>query len=51
LETLIQSNRLSGAIQGRNEKAVFVPEIYSKAQTGYIDSFFQENGYIGKFRI
>ncbi|XP_066914006.1 E3 UFM1-protein ligase 1 homolog [Clytia hemisphaerica] len=46
LETLVKSNRLCGALQGRQEKAIFIPEIYSKAQTSYIDSFFKENGYI-----
>ena len=48
LETLIQSKRLSGAIQGHQEKAVYIPNIYSNTQTEYIDTFFDQNGYIGR---
>ena len=29
--------------------AVFVPEIYTKAQQKYIESFFKQNAYIGNF--
>lgn len=48
LETLIESKRLSGAIQGHQEKAVYIPNIYSNTQTEYIDTFFDQNGYIGR---
>ena len=27
---------------------MFVPDIYSKTQTSWIDDFFKQNGYIGK---
>ncbi|XP_057308369.1 E3 UFM1-protein ligase 1 homolog isoform X1 [Hydractinia symbiolongicarpus] len=46
LQTLVESQRLSGAVQGRQEKAIYVPDIYSETQTNYIDSFFKQNGYI-----
>lgn len=35
-------------MQGRMEKAVFVPEIYAKTQSNWIVSFFKQNDYIGK---
>ena len=44
LETLINSHRLSGTIQGYHEKAIFTPDIYSKTQTNYIDSTVQATG-------
>ncbi|XP_065649420.1 E3 UFM1-protein ligase 1 homolog isoform X2 [Hydra vulgaris] len=46
LETLMNTHRLCGSIQGYHEKAIFTPDIYSKTQTNYIDSFFNQNGYI-----
>ena len=46
LDTLISSQRLSGSIQGGKEKATYIPEIYSKTQMDYVDSFFKQNNYI-----
>ena len=31
--------------------AVFVPQIYEKAQSQYVQSFFSQNGYIGLQKI
>lgn len=48
IDQLCAEGRISGSIQGRQDKAVFVPDIYSKTQTSWIDDFFKQNGYIGK---
>eukprot|EP00118_Oscarella_pearsei_P016891 m.164755 g.164755 ORF g.164755 m.164755 type:complete len:59 (+) comp38886_c2_seq13:839-1015(+) len=34
-------------MQGRMEKAIFVPEVYTRTQSDWISSFFKQNGYIG----
>ncbi|XP_028903049.1 E3 UFM1-protein ligase 1 [Ornithorhynchus anatinus] len=47
LEELVTSGRLKGAVVGgRRDKAVFVPDIYSKTQSNWVDSFFKQNGYL-----
>jgi len=46
LESLVSNKRLSGAIQGHQEKAVYIPESYSKSQTSFIDAFLKQNGYM-----
>ncbi|XP_020853970.1 LOW QUALITY PROTEIN: E3 UFM1-protein ligase 1 [Phascolarctos cinereus] len=47
LEELVNSARLKGAVVGgRQDKAVFVPDIYSRTQSNWVDSFFRQNGYL-----
>lgn len=47
LEELVNSGRLRGTVVGgRQDKAVFVPDIYSKTQSTWVDSFFRQNGYL-----
>ncbi|XP_054992835.1 E3 UFM1-protein ligase 1 isoform X2 [Sorex araneus] len=47
LEELVNSGRVRGTvIGGRQDKAVFVPDIYSKTQSTWVDSFFRQNGYL-----
>ncbi|XP_036622407.1 E3 UFM1-protein ligase 1 isoform X2 [Trichosurus vulpecula] len=47
LEELVNGGRLKGAIVGgRQDKAVFVPDIYSRTQSNWVDSFFRQNGYL-----
>ncbi|KAM5256021.1 E3 UFM1-protein ligase 1 isoform 1-T1 [Ctenodactylus gundi] len=47
LEELVNSGRLRGTVVGgRQDKAVFVPDIYSKTQSTWVDSFFKQNGYL-----
>ncbi|GAB1288351.1 E3 UFM1-protein ligase 1 [Apodemus speciosus] len=47
LEDLVSTGRLRGAVVGgRQDKAVFVPDIYSKTQSAWVDSFFRQNGYL-----
>lgn len=50
LEELVNSGRLRGTVVGgRQDKAVFVPDIYSKTQSAWVDSFFRQNGYLGNY--
>jgi hypothetical protein len=30
------------------EKALYVPDIYTKSQNDWVDSFYKQNGYLGK---
>uniref|UniRef100_A0A8C2LK88 E3 UFM1-protein ligase 1 n=1 Tax=Cricetulus griseus TaxID=10029 RepID=A0A8C2LK88_CRIGR len=47
LEELVGSGRLRGTVVGgRQDKAVFVPDIYSRTQSTWVDSFFRQNGYL-----
>uniref|UniRef100_A0A2K6MUI0 E3 UFM1-protein ligase 1 n=1 Tax=Rhinopithecus bieti TaxID=61621 RepID=A0A2K6MUI0_RHIBE len=47
LEELVNSGRLRGTVVGgRQDKAVFVPDIYSRTQSTWVDSFFRQNGYL-----
>jgi len=46
LDTLVASRRLNGSIQGSKDKVTFVPEVYTKVQSGYVDTFFQQNSYM-----
>ncbi|NXD61340.1 UFL1 ligase, partial [Corvus moneduloides] len=47
LEELVNAGRLKGTVVGgRQDKAVFVPDIYSRTQNNWVDSFFKQNGYL-----
>ncbi|GCB77247.1 hypothetical protein scyTo_0015633, partial [Scyliorhinus torazame] len=47
LEEFISSGRLNGAvIGGRQDKAVYIPDIYSRTQNNWVDSFLKQNGYL-----
>lgn len=47
LEELVGTGRLRGTVVGgRQDKAVFVPDIYSKTQSAWVDSFYRQNGYL-----
>lgn len=49
LEELVNAGRLKGTVVGgRQDKAVFVPDIYARTQSNWVDSFFKQNGYLGK---
>lgn len=50
LEDLVNTGRLAGSISGgRQEKALYVPDIYTKSQNEWVDSFYKQNGYLGMF--
>ncbi|XP_055459240.1 E3 UFM1-protein ligase 1 [Psammomys obesus] len=47
LEELVSTGRLRGTVVGgRQDKAVFVPDIYSRTQSAWVDAFFRQNGYL-----
>uniref|UniRef100_A0A7N8XIL3 E3 UFM1-protein ligase 1 n=1 Tax=Mastacembelus armatus TaxID=205130 RepID=A0A7N8XIL3_9TELE len=47
LEEFINSGRLKGSVVGgRQDKAVYIPDIYAKTQNTWVDSFLQQNGYL-----
>ncbi|XP_006626223.2 E3 UFM1-protein ligase 1 [Lepisosteus oculatus] len=47
LEELVSCGRLKGTVVGgRQDKAVYIPDIYTKTQNNWIDSFLKQNGYL-----
>nr|XP_046229603.1 E3 UFM1-protein ligase 1 [Scatophagus argus] len=47
LEELVETGRLKGSVVGgRQDKAVYIPDIYAKTQNAWVDSFLQQNGYL-----
>lgn len=47
LEELVNTGRLKGTVMGgRQDKAVYIPDIYSKTQNSWVDSFLKQNGYL-----
>ncbi|XP_053566532.1 E3 UFM1-protein ligase 1 [Bombina bombina] len=47
LEELFNCGRLKGTVVGgRQDKAVFIPDIYARTQNNWIDAFFKQNGYL-----
>uniref|UniRef100_A0A3Q2NZN6 E3 UFM1-protein ligase 1 n=1 Tax=Fundulus heteroclitus TaxID=8078 RepID=A0A3Q2NZN6_FUNHE len=47
LEEMVNGGRLKGSVVGgRQDKAVYIPDIYSKTQNAWVDSFLQQNGYL-----
>lgn len=51
INDLIEQGRLNGTIQGRQDKANFVPEVYSRTQNDWVDASYQQNGYLGRSLI
>ena len=44
----MSSGRLAGSITGgRQDQALYVPDIYTISQNEYVDNFFKQNGYLG----
>ncbi|XP_059145285.1 E3 UFM1-protein ligase 1-like [Physella acuta] len=47
LDELISSARLMGSLSGsRVDKSQFLPDIYTRAQSEWVDSFYRQNGYL-----
>ena len=50
IEELTKSGRLAGSISGgRKDKAQFIPDIYTQSQNEWVDNFYKQNGYLGKY--
>lgn len=47
LEELVNTGRLKGTVVGgRQDRAVYIPDIYARTQNAWVDSFLQQNGYL-----
>ncbi|XP_056014591.1 E3 UFM1-protein ligase 1-like [Ostrea edulis] len=46
LEELVHTGRLKGSLVGRQEKMMYIPDIYTKAQNEWVDNFYRTNGYL-----
>ncbi|KAM9444507.1 E3 UFM1-protein ligase 1 [Clarias gariepinus] len=47
LEELVNSGRVLGSVVGgRQDKAVFVPDVYCRAQNAWVESFLTHNSYL-----
>lgn len=47
LEELLNTGRLKGSVVGgRQDKAVYIPDIYARTQNTWVDSFLRQNGYL-----
>ncbi|XP_078669883.1 E3 UFM1-protein ligase 1-like isoform X2 [Branchiostoma floridae x Branchiostoma belcheri] len=47
LEKLVSDGQLAGSITGgRQDKALYVPDIYNKTQMKWVDNFYSQNGYL-----
>jgi hypothetical protein len=47
-ETLAKESGLPGTFKGTGEQGIFVPQPYEQQQTDWIETFFKDNGFIGK---
>lgn len=50
-ESLSKEQGLPGAFKGTNEQGTFVPRPYEQQQTEWIETFFRNNGFIGKLPL
>ncbi|KAK7487724.1 hypothetical protein BaRGS_00020991, partial [Batillaria attramentaria] len=47
IEDLIKQGRLVGSVSGgRQDKSVYYPDIYTRSQNQWVDSFYAQNGYL-----
>ncbi|XP_077864650.1 E3 UFM1-protein ligase 1-like isoform X2 [Saccoglossus kowalevskii] len=47
IEKLVEQGRLKGSVVGgKQDKSSYVPDIYAKTQNNWVDSFYQQNGYL-----
>jgi len=45
-DDLLSDGRINGNIQGRSDRAIYVPNVFAQARQAWIDSFFAQNGYM-----
>ncbi|XP_048769185.2 E3 UFM1-protein ligase 1-like isoform X2 [Ostrea edulis] len=46
LEEHVHTGRLKGSLVGRQEKMIYIPDIYTRAQNEWVDNFYKQNGYL-----
>ena len=49
LHELISSGELAGSLHGHLDKAVYIPDVYTKMQNRWTDSFLSSSGYLGRY--
>jgi hypothetical protein len=47
VQRLLSNKELAGDLQGRQDKAVYIPHVYVRNQNNWVDSFLGNNGYLG----
>lgn len=47
MHELITSGQLAGILHGVADKAVYIPDIYTRTQNKWVDNFLASNGYLG----
>jgi len=51
VDVMIKSGELNGSLQGRKERTMFTPTVFSFARQQWVDSFFAQNGYIEYYTL
>ncbi|XP_064489093.1 E3 UFM1-protein ligase 1-like [Ornithodoros turicata] len=47
VDDMIKNGRLAGTlVGGRSERTSYIPDIYSRSQNSWVDSCYQQNGYL-----
>jgi hypothetical protein len=46
VQRLLSNKELAGDLQGRQDKAVYIPHVYVRNQNNWVDSFLGNNGYL-----
>ncbi|XP_003740408.1 E3 UFM1-protein ligase 1 [Galendromus occidentalis] len=46
VEQLISQKKLLGSLSGQRERAIYSPEIYSRAQRDWVNDCFKQNGFL-----
>ena len=48
LENLQEKQQVPGVVTGKqSSNSIYVPTIYSKSQSEWVDNFYRQNGYLG----
>lgn len=49
IDSLFEAKEVAGTLTGRQGgTATFIPHVYSKAQSEWVNNFYKQNGYIGE---
>lgn len=48
LHELVSAGELVGSVHGHQDKAMYIPGVYTQMQNRWIDSFLSASGYLGE---
>jgi hypothetical protein len=50
---LTEMKQVAGVITGKQQggSSMYIPAIYSKSQTDWVNTFYKQNGYLGTFNL